>query len=56
MTTATASHDSSEIGRWELLPYDSQIEAIHMALLHTGKVLYYSGFRHAEAVPTETRL
>ena len=27
-----------------------------MALLHTGKVLYYSGFRYAEARKTETRL
>jgi hypothetical protein len=27
-----------------------------MALLHTGKVLYFSGFRVAEAVKTETRV
>ncbi len=46
----------AQVGEWRVLPYDSQIEAVHMAVLHTGKVLYYSGFRVAEAVPTETRL
>ncbi len=46
----------AQAGEWQVLPYDSQIEAVHMAALHTGKVLYYSGFRVAEAVPTETRL
>lgn len=46
----------ARVGEWRVLPYDSQIEAVHMALVHTGKVLYYSGFRVAEAVPTETRL
>jgi hypothetical protein len=45
-----------DVGRWEVLPYDSQIEAVHMALLHNGKVLYYSGFRFAEARKTETRV
>lgn len=43
-------------GEWEVLPYNSQIETVHMALLHTGKVVYFSGFRIAEAVETETRL
>jgi hypothetical protein len=43
-------------GEWKVLPYSSQIEAVHMAVLHTGKVLYYSGFRVAEAIQTETRL
>jgi len=46
----------AQVGEWRVLPYNSQIEAVHMALLHTGKVLYYSGFRIAEAVPTQTRL
>lgn len=50
------SQDPREIGQWDILTYKSQIESIHMALLHTGKVLYYSGFRYAEAVKTETRL
>ncbi len=48
--------DPSMMGQWELLPYDSQIEAVHMSLLPTGKVIYYSGFRVYEAIPTETRL
>jgi hypothetical protein len=50
------SQDPREVGRWDVLSYKSQVESIHMALLHTGKVLYYSGFRYAEAVKTETRL
>ena len=49
------SQDPRDIGQWEVLKYNSQIEAVHMALLHTGKVLYYSGFRFAEARKTETR-
>jgi hypothetical protein len=44
------------VGEWKVLLYDSQIEAVHIALLHTGKVLYFSGFRKQEAVTTETRL
>jgi hypothetical protein len=44
------------MGEWKVLPYDSQVEAVHMALLRTGKVLYFSGFRFPEAVPCETRL
>ncbi len=43
-------------GEWKVLPYNSEVEAVHMALLRTGKVLYYSGFRFPEAVPCETRL
>lgn len=30
-------------GIWELLPCDSQILAVHAAILHTGKVLFISG-------------
>ncbi len=30
-------------GVWELLPCDSQILAVHAALLHTGKVLFFAG-------------
>lgn len=57
--TAPSSGNSSvsvEDGEWETLKYDSQIEAVHMALLHTGKVLYYSGNREYEGIATETRL
>jgi len=49
-------NQKAKLGEWKVLPYDSQIEAIHMALLNTGKVLYYSGFRESEAAKTETRL
>lgn len=30
-------------GLWELPPCDSQVLAVHAALLHTGKVLFFSG-------------
>lgn len=42
-------------GRWDILPYDSEIEAVHMSLLPNGKVVFFSGFRIAEAINTETR-
>ena len=51
-----APADPVRVGRWDILGYDSQIEAVHMSLMPNGKVLYYSGFRVAEAVKTETRL
>jgi hypothetical protein len=54
--SASTELKRARFGKWELLLYNSQIEAVHMALLHTGKVLMYSGFRVAEAVKTETRL
>ena len=31
---------------WQVLPEDSQVLAIHAALLHTGKILYFSGDEH----------
>lgn len=30
-------------GIWEILPCNSQVLAVHAALLHTGKVLFFSG-------------
>jgi Domain of unknown function (DUF1929) len=30
-------------GQWELLPYHSGVLAVHAALLHTGKVLFFAG-------------
>ncbi|MGH9931318.1 MAG: LodA/GoxA family CTQ-dependent oxidase [Pyrinomonadaceae bacterium] len=30
-------------GIWELLPCDSQVLAVHAALMHTGKVLFFAG-------------
>jgi hypothetical protein len=35
--------DAHLVGRWELLPCDSQVLAVHGAVLHTGKVLFISG-------------
>lgn len=43
-------------GQTRVLAEHSQIEAVHLALLHTGAVVYYSGFRKAVAVDTETRV
>ena len=31
---------------WESVPGDSQVLAVHAALLHTGKILYFSGDEH----------
>lgn len=41
-------------GRWELLPFNSQVLAIHAAVLHTGKVLFFAGSgnnTHRDAAP-----
>ena len=32
-----------EVGAWRLLDFDSQILAVHAALLHTGEVLFFAG-------------
>jgi hypothetical protein len=55
-SSSPVSLEPQEIGQCKVLPYLAQIEAVHMALLHTGKVLFFSGFRVPEAVPCETRL
>lgn len=39
----TASVSAATKGAWELLPCDSQILAVHAALLHTGKILFFAG-------------
>lgn len=36
-------HDPAEQGKWELLPFKSGVLAVHAALLHTGKVLFFAG-------------
>ncbi|MBE0689839.1 MAG: Dyp-type peroxidase, partial [Anaerolineae bacterium] len=53
---STPTDPRSATGEWRLLPYGSEVEAVHLSLLHTGKVLYYSGFRVAELVKTQTRV
>jgi Dyp-type peroxidase family len=51
-----AGENAAVLGAWAQPPYNSEIEAVHAALLNNGKVVYFSGFRVAEAVKTETRL
>ena len=34
--------------KWELLPENSEVLAVHAALLPSGKVLYFSGSQHDE--------
>jgi FtsP/CotA-like multicopper oxidase with cupredoxin domain len=36
-------HQARAQGLWELLPCDSQVLAVHAALLHTGRVLFFAG-------------
>ncbi len=38
LTESPATH-----GSWEVLPYNSQVLAIHAAVLRTGKVLFFAG-------------
>lgn len=47
---------STQRGSTQVLPYDSEIEAVHMGLLRTGKVIYYSGFRKPVREETKTRI
>jgi hypothetical protein len=35
--------DLAKTGSWEILDFDSQINAVHAALLHTGDVLFFAG-------------
>jgi hypothetical protein len=36
-------HDPARDGQWELLGFHSGVLAVHAALLHTGKVLFFAG-------------
>ena len=40
------------MGAWEVLAQDSEVPAIHAALMPSGEVVYYSG---NEGVPAEAR-
>jgi hypothetical protein len=42
-TTLALVESPAEHGRWQVLPFTSQVLAIHAALLHTGKVLFFAG-------------
>jgi plastocyanin len=36
-------HEAATKGLWELLPCDSEVLAVHAALMHTGHVLFFAG-------------
>jgi hypothetical protein len=42
-TTVRLTESPAIHGRWELLPFNSEVLAIHAALLRTGRVLFFSG-------------
>ena len=52
---AYAPTDLASIGQWRTLTYDSQVFAVHAALLRTGKVLLFSGGVEHQ-LPLESRL
>jgi hypothetical protein len=43
MTQTLASTDPATQGSWEKLKFNSEVLAVHAALLHTGKVLFAAG-------------
>jgi plastocyanin len=43
MSSSIDISDAADKGLWELLPCDSQVLAVHAAVLHTGKVLFVGG-------------
>jgi hypothetical protein len=42
-TTIQLTESPGVHGQWEVLPFNSQVLAIHAAVLHTGRVLFFSG-------------
>ncbi|HEX7521554.1 MAG TPA: hypothetical protein VF441_05775, partial [Acidimicrobiia bacterium] len=42
-TLVSLTEDPKVHGSWELLPFNSEVLAIHAAVLRTGKVLFFSG-------------
>lgn len=47
--------DAPKLGWWELLPCEAPLLAVHMALLHTGKVLMFAGSGNDEQYTTGLR-
>lgn len=47
--------DPASVGSWELLPYTSGVFVVHAALMHTGKVLLFSGTAEVN-LPKESRV
>ena len=48
------SHAATK-GVWELIPCDSQVLAVHAALMHTGKLLFFAGSGNDELYTTGLR-
>jgi Domain of unknown function (DUF1929) len=42
-TTVQLSESPAVHGGWQVLPFNSEVLAIHAAMLHTGRVLFFSG-------------
>jgi hypothetical protein len=42
-TTVQLTESRAVHGEWQILPYNSQVLAIHAAMLRTGRVLFFSG-------------
>ena len=47
--------DPASIGRWDLLPYSSEVFVAHAAVMRTGKVLLFSGGSERQ-LPLESRV
>ena len=43
LTTVELTESATIHGKWQVLPFNSGVLAIHAALLHTGRVLFFSG-------------
>ncbi len=52
---SVALAEAATKGLWELLPCNSQVLAVHAALLHTGKVLFFAGSGNDELYTTGLR-
>ena len=52
---SAAIAEAAQKGLWELLPCDSQVLAVHAALMHTGKVLFFAGSGNDELYTTGLR-
>lgn len=47
--------DAAKKGYWELLPCEAPVLAVHAALMHTGKVLFFAGSGNDELYTTGLR-
>jgi FtsP/CotA-like multicopper oxidase with cupredoxin domain/sugar lactone lactonase YvrE len=47
--------EAAKIGYWEMLPCEAPVLAVHAALMHTGKVLFFAGSGNDELYTTGFR-